>query len=114
MKGFMMAWTSGLALSVFFWQAAWLAPLWALETGPDPGQPRRPVRSLQFQEFEDPVEILVPRVPRAAIRGSAASTHWPGLPPAGSASTAETFQGLCPPTRRRSSAIRPQCPCIVC
>lgn len=65
MKGFMIAWVSGLALMAFFGQAAWLAPLSAFDTGPDPGQPRRPVRSLQFQEFEDPVEILVPRQPRA-------------------------------------------------
>src|SRR5579871_5648743 len=66
MKGFMMMCVSGLALWVYFGQVASSSRLAAFDTSRDPAQPRQAVRSFQFQEFEDPVEMLVPRQPRTA------------------------------------------------
>ncbi len=66
MKGFMMASVSGLALWVVFGPAAGSAGLAAFDGSRDAGQPRPAVRSYQFQEFEDPVETLVPKQPREA------------------------------------------------
>ncbi len=64
MKGFMMAWLSRWALPTVIGQFLWVAGLCAADSGRESADPKPGVRSLQFQEFEDPVEVLVPRQPR--------------------------------------------------
>lgn len=64
MKGFMMAWASGLALITILGQPLHPAALCAADTGRNAGDAKPAVRSLQFQELEDPVEFLVPKQPR--------------------------------------------------
>ncbi len=71
MKGVMMVYRSGRALRVLCGAPIWMAclflagPVWAEGAG-DASRAGSAIRSFQFQEFEDPVEVLVPRQSRPA------------------------------------------------
>lgn len=64
MKGFMMRWVSGMLLAMWTCQQAAPARLYADEKNRAGGANGGPARSVQFQEFEDPVEPLKAREPR--------------------------------------------------
>src|SRR5215471_15632942 len=64
MKGFMMAWRSGLALLALLGELSGSACLHAADGARQAVRPSSGARSLQFQELEDPIEPLTPRQPR--------------------------------------------------
>ena len=78
MKGFMMQSWSGLASLVM---ASLIltepAPLLAADAGRDSAAPQTSARKLQFQELEDPIEVLVPKqAPTAADEARRDALAW--------------------------------------